>query len=383
MRYQLAALSFFIFLCLGCGFSKKYFNQPKVVDISALNFLGVYTIPNNLIFNGTVVGGLSGIDYNAKQNEYYLICDDRSDKNPARFYRVKILVTNKGIDTVIFYGVQNMLQRNGANYPNNKIDAFNTPDPEAIRYNPRLKNLVWSSEGERIIKEKDNVLVNPAVISISTKGKLENEFVLPELFKMQATTKGPRQNGTFEGMTFADNYKSLFVNIEEPLYEDGPRADILPNKAFIRFLKFDVATKNNIAQYAYELEPIAYDANPTSAFKVNGVPDILSIAPNKLLVIERSFSTGRLPCSIKIFIASLQNATDIKNINSLIDNNNYTPAEKKLLLNMDGLNIYTDNIEGVTFGPTLPNGHKTLLFVSDNNFNALQQSQLLLFEIIE
>ena len=50
---------------------------------------------------------------------------------------------------------------------------------------------------------------------------------------------------------------------------------------------------------------------------------------------------------------------------------------------MDDLGIYTDNIEGVTFGPTLPNGHKTLLFVSDNNFTAIEKTQLLLFEVIE
>jgi hypothetical protein len=45
------------------------------------------------------------------------------------------------------------------------------------------------------------------------------------------------------------------------------------------------------------------------------------------------------------------------------------PATKKLLLNLDDLGIYIDNIEGVTFGPVLPNGHKTLGMVADNNFN--------------
>jgi hypothetical protein len=48
---------------------------------------------------------------------------------------------------------------------------------------------------------------------------------------------------------------------------------------------------------------------------------------------------------------------------------------------MDELGIYTDNIEGVTFGPILPNGHKTLLLVSDNIFQAFEQTKLLLFEI--
>ena len=50
---------------------------------------------------------------------------------------------------------------------------------------------------------------------------------------------------------------------------------------------------------------------------------------------------------------------------------------------MDDLGIYIDNIEGVTFGPTLPNGHRTLVFVADNNFDVKEKAQLLLFEVIE
>ena len=50
---------------------------------------------------------------------------------------------------------------------------------------------------------------------------------------------------------------------------------------------------------------------------------------------------------------------------------------------MDDLGVYIDNIEGVTFGPRLPNGHKTLVFVADNNFAASEKAQLLLFEVME
>ena len=166
------------------------------------------------------------------------------------------------------------------------------------------------------------------------------------------------------------------------MYEDGPRADVTDNNAWIRILKFDVATKQNRAQYAYKLEPVAYPASPENSFKINGVPDILAMGNNKLLVMERSFSTGRLACTIKVFITDLTNATDVTNI-PLMNSTQFVPAIKKLLLNMDNLGIYTDNIEGVTFGPTLPNGHKTLLFIADNNFTAIEKSQLLLFEITE
>ena len=200
---------------------------------------------------------------------------------------------------------------------------------------------------------------------------------------MQATENGPRQNADFEGITFANNYATLYANMEEPLYEDGPRADTIDNNTYIRILTFNVARRENTHQFAYKLGPVAHPPIPTNAFKVNGVPEILSIGNNKLLVIERSFSTGRIACSIKLFIADLSKATDIKNLQSLKNTDTFTAASKKLLLNMDELAISTDNIEGVTFGPLLPNGHKTLLFISDNNFNPLQQTQLLLFEVNE
>ena len=99
-------------------------------------------------------------------------------------------------------------------------------------------------------------------------------------------------------------------------------------------------------------------------------------------MIERSFSTGRAACTIKVFITDYSQATDIRN-QTLKGNQNFIPVTKKLLMNMDDLGIYIDNIEGVCFGPLLPNGHKTLLFISDNNFSEIQKTQLMLFELIE
>jgi len=382
LRYSVFLFGCTWLLC-SCGNLNKITVAPSAPNINTVKFLGEYDIPYNLTYKNTTVGGLSGIDYNARRKVYYMISDDRSDINPARFYTAQIFVTPKGIDSLHFVAVTTMQQTDNTVYPNKKQDRSNVPDPEAIRYNPILKQLVWSSEGERIVKEKDTVLENPAVIAISPAGKFESSFELPANLVMHATDNGPRRNGVLEGMSFADNYTSLFVNVEEPLYEDGPRADVTDNNAFIRILKFDVASKKNIAQYAYKLEPVAYEANPASEFKINGVPDILNIGNNKFLVIERSFSTGRLACTIKVFITDLNNATNIKDVPSLKTNNNFTPATKKLLLNMDNLGIYIDNIEGVTFGPTLPNGHKTLVFVADNNFDTKEKAQLLLFEITD
>ena len=382
--YKSNPLLFFCFCLLlaSCDPSKKAILTPKPDAIASLHFLGEQSIPYNLLYNNTTVGGLSGIDYDSAHGSYYLISDDRSALNPARFYTARISFTQNGIDSFYFIDVHNLLQSNGNVYPNNKQDPYHTPDPEAIRYNAVSKQLVWSSEGERIVKDKDTVLENPSVIMIAADGKYIDSFRLPANLVMQSVEKGPRQNGVLEGLTFADNYSTLFVNVEEPLYEDGPRAEIIDNNAYIRLLKFDVKSKQNVAQYAYKLSPVVFPAIPETEFKINGVPDILSLGNNKLLVIERSFSTGRKPCNIKLFIADLNGATDISKL-TLKNNKEFIPATKKLLLNMDNLGIYTDNIEGVTFGPLLPNGHKTLLFIADNNFSASEKAQILLFEIME
>jgi hypothetical protein len=368
-------------LLFACTASKKI-QQPTVTSISSLKLLGEIDVPHNLQFKNTTIGGLSGIDYDAANNLYYLISDDRSSINAARLYTAKLFTSARGIDSVAFVDVTFLHQQDGALYPNSKQNPSKTPDPEAIRYNPITKQLIWTSEGERIVNKKDTVLENPAITTITSDGKYIDTFKLPSQLLMHSFEKGPRQNGVLEGLTFTHNYKQLYVNVEEPLYEDGPRAMLSDTTAWIRIFKYDIATKKQLKQYAYKLDPIAYPATPVGAFKINGVPDILSISNNNLLVMERSFSTGRLPCTIKIYEADLKRATNIRNNPSLQQHTNFTPATKRLILNFDSLGVFTDNVEGMTFGPTLPNSHRTLVCVADNNFAVFEKTQFFLFEII-
>jgi hypothetical protein len=76
--------------------------------------------------------------------------------------------------------------------------------------------------------------------------------------------------------------------------------------------------------------------------------------------------------------------TDVENAEAIQQKNivDVKKLSKKLLLNMDGLGIYTDNIEGVCLGPKLSNGNQSLIFISDNNFSSAQKTQVLLFEIL-
>ncbi|MBN8836873.1 MAG: esterase-like activity of phytase family protein [Sphingobacteriia bacterium] len=360
-------------------FCSSSFSQKT---ISQIKFIDKYVIPHNLIYKKTTVGGLSGIDYNPKKEEYFLISDDRSDINPARFYTAKILFNGSRIDTVMFTGMHFLLQQNGAYYPNKKQDKQNTPDPESIRYNATTNELIWTSEGERIVTAEDTVLASPTINIITANGLLTDSIPIPTNLYMHATAWGPRRNGVLEGGTFNKEFTKYYTNVEEPLYQDGERADTKPNNAWIRIYEFNVSTKKHTAEYAYHLDPIPYAANPPDAFKINGIPDILWLNEKQLIVLERAFSTGRQQCTIKVFLADMDGATNVSNYESLKKDTAFKPMQKKLLLNMDDLGFFVDNIEGVTFGPTLPNGHASLIFIADDNFSEAEQSQVLLFEVI-
>jgi hypothetical protein len=367
---------------LSCNVIKHSAVQPAVTSISSLHFIGEYDVPHKLQFKGTTIGGLSAIDYDAERNHYYLISDDRSDINPARFYTARLFFNAEKFDSVQFQKVTSLLQANGSVYPNAKKDPYHTPDPEGIRYNPKKDQLIWTSEGERILRKDAIILENPAVTVISRSGVYIDTFPLPMQFRMHATENGPRRNGVFEGLSFGDNYKFLYVNVEEPLYEDGPRAGLKDSTGWVRIIKYDAISRQPLAQFAYEIDPVAYPAETPGAFKINGVPDILYLGNNKLLVTERSFSTGRPGCVIRVYLADVSGAEDISQNLSLITNPAKRPIQKQLLLNMETLGRYIDNIEGATLGPILPNGHRSLIFVADDNFDKNEKTQFLLFEII-
>lgn len=367
--------------CILAGCSPVLKTGKGVNSISRIQLLNIYELPPAMQFKGTTVGGLSGIDHDQKNDLYYLICDDRSDINPSRFYTAKIQISSKGIDTVILVDATTLINKDRKPYTNYKEDPYRRTDPEGIRYNPVTDELVWSNEGEKAVLNGKMTLCDPSVTVINKQGQYKDSFLLPTNLHVDAADRGVRRNGGFEGLSFDDEYKFLYISVEEPLYEDGPRAGFADSTAWIRIAKFDAVTKKQVAQYAYKVDAVPYAANPIGAYKINGVPEILYVGKNKLLVIERAFSTGRNPCAVRIYIAELTGATDVATINSLQKENSYKPIGKKLLLNMEDLGRYIDNVEGVTFGPKLPNGNQTLMFVSDDNFSATQKTQFFLFEI--
>ncbi|WP_269685592.1 esterase-like activity of phytase family protein [Flavobacterium lacustre] len=362
---------------LSCSNLKQTNENQRIPSLKLISSL---EIPYDELFQNTKIGGLSGIDYNAKQDLYYLISDDRSVFNDSRFYTAKIHLVENKLKSIDFQTVTTLKNETGKEYGNWNTSPNTSTDPEDIRFNPKNNSLIWSSEGARVLSADKLVLQNPAINFMDLNGVFLNTVTVPENLKMQKQGAGPRNNGTLEGITFDKKYKTIYTNIEEPLIEDDNSATT-EKGGLVRFYKFNEKTKKNTAQYAYSLEPIAHEANPKNAFAVNGISAIQYYKKNQLLVVERSYSTGTQACTIKIFLCNLKKATNIKKYASL-KNKQFKIASKKLVLNMDDLGIFIDNIEGLTFGPKLSNGNQSLLFVSDNNFSDKQKTQLLVFELV-
>ncbi|MGB8390148.1 esterase-like activity of phytase family protein, partial [Mycobacterium sp.] len=118
-----------------------------------LTYLGQSQIPFGATFDGTVIGGLSAISYDAGRQLYYVISDDRSQKNPARFYTVQLSLSDKGIDKVTVTGTRPLLAQSGRSFAPlmpNITPPVVPPDPEGIAFDPGRQRLYWCSEGERL-----------------------------------------------------------------------------------------------------------------------------------------------------------------------------------------------------------------------------------------
>jgi len=342
-----------------------------------------YDLPHAMNFKNSVVGGLSGIDYDREHDQYFLISDDPAAYGPSRYYTAKIGLSKKGIDSVVLTEMTPLLNTGGLPYSDVRKDRAHSLDAEALRYIPALREIVYSSEGQRFEdRDKNWIIQNPTIYIASPDGTFKDSFELPQNMYMNQTENGPRHNSVFEGLTLSNDQRSMFVSVEEPLYQDGPRAATGDSTALVRFLKFDVQSRKQVAHYAYRIEAVPYPPIPSNAFKINGVSDILYAGHDKFLVIERAFMTGRKSTSIRIYLADAGDATDISSAPALTSFQDIKSISKKLLFNLEDLHIYIDNIEGVTFGPQLPNGHQSLLLVSDDNFSSAQTSQFFLFEFI-
>jgi hypothetical protein len=338
-----------------------------------LQFLGQAIVPTGTMFQGTTVGGLSSITYDRARGVYYTLSDDPSQFQPARFYTVAIDLSRGRLSDadVSFRDVTTLLAPDGKPYPAQGID----PEGLVLTCDRRL---VLTSEGFT------DRLIPPFVREYSLDGRFLREFPVPSPFQPRLDhSSGVRPNLAFESAGVTPSCRDFFTATENALYQDGPAATIA-NGSPARILRYDLRTRALERQWVYETDPVFQPPVPATQFSVNGLDELLPLNDEFLIGMERSFSVGAPGTgnTIKLYEISLPGATNVNGAFSLagrLDRIRF--ARKRLILNLDDLGIPLDNVEGITFGPRLPDGRRSLVLVSDNNFAPTQFTQFLLFAL--
>lgn len=344
--------------------------MPAAASDGTVRLLGETVVPHALDFQGTTVGGLSGIDFDPRSGNWVFISDDRSEKQPSRFYTARIDVGEHGVGKVRFTGTKPFLRPGGTIYPPLSAGDGTTVDPEDIRFDPRSGGLWWSSEGDR-----GEQVIDPSIRDAGRDGAYLGELPLPANLKMTPDA-GPRRNEAIEGLTFAMGGALLVNSIEGSLLQDG-ESPTPEHGAMARLTAQDRQGKV-IKQVAYPLDKV-FAQSPAGGFSNNGISSILAMDqqdPYHYLVLERSFVTG-VGNSIRIYKVDARPASDVQDIRSL-KGASFTPLRKELVVDLSTLGLSTvDNVEGMTWGPRLASGERTLVLVSDDNFSDKQKAQII------
>ena len=361
----------------------------KRAAVADIDFIGQVTFPTGLSFDGTQVGGLSGITWDPVAQHYYAVSDDRSQFAPARFYTMEIDVADGALTAgdVRFTDVTTLRRADGTPFPALFID------PEGIAYDTASGALYISQEGQVApIAALPGGQIAPSILAYDLAGRFDTALPVDSKFlPTKDGSSGIRNNLAFESLTLSPNGRWLYTATENALFQDGPAAT-LASGTLARIVKYNALSGQAVAEYAYITDPVAEAPNPSGGFATNGLVELLALDNDgTLLAMERSFSAGAPGTgnSIKIFVVHTQGATDISRSVSIateIDKGKLSafldaPVRKELLFDLGDLGIPLDNVEGMTLGPKLADGRQSLVLVSDNNFSATQFTQVLAFAL--
>jgi hypothetical protein len=361
-------------LLASCALPQVSAEERLFLNLS-LEFLDDYQLPRQE-FAGTPVRGLSALAYDRQTNRFYALSDDRSQYAPARFYTLRLTVSDDvgqiGIGGVEIEQVTLLSQADGQPY------AAGSIDPEGFALSPRQSAFI-ASEGVA----RDGIAPFIDEFDLAT-GRWQRRLPIPQRFVPQLNlTSGVQDNLGFKALTLNPGGYStawlepfrLFAATEFALQQDVHPSDS-EQPVYSRFLHYLIGDElpTLISEHFYPIDPPPLGAT-------NGLTELLVLDQGgHFLSLERSFGMGG--AGARIFQLATGGATDTSTIPALSsDLSGINPIRKRLLLDLGESGITLDNLEGMTLGPQLPDGTRSLLLVSDDNFNDEQFTQFLLFRL--
>ena len=256
-------------------------------------------------------------------------------------------------------------------------------DPEGIRVGPNGSFYISDEYG-------------PYVFEFNRQGHLIRRIQVPPKFFISnpssnpntelLNTAGRQANRGMEGLAISPDGKALFGMMQNALIQDNGLVSGSTDRLGLnnRILKIDLAT-GETHEYVYVLDAIN---------RGQGVCEILAINDHEFLVVERDNRSNlqtppQAPTRKTIYKIDLTGATDVSGIASLPAGAlpaGVTPVSKQLFIDLldPVLNLAAtipEKIEGLAWGPDLPDGRHLLYVISDNDLNPSLATQIYAFAI--
>ncbi len=341
--------------------------NAQAFEIQNATFIGQQSIPNNAPIAGTpatTLNGLSGITYAG--NDTYYVINDNAPTGDARFHTFTLKIQGSAVQVT---PVSTTYLKTATGAP----IAAQSLDSEGVALT-RDGNLWISSEGY-ITR---NPVVNPTISQFSVRTG-QQSATLPIDAKFKATfdangnqLTGIQSNRGFEGLTITPDNRYLTAMTESALITDGTQKFLKntltnPNEfKRSRVLRYNLQTQAT-QEFLYNAETI-----PVNIFApgLTAVSEILALdsTGDRYLALERTYvQSSPSVFRARLYEFDLKGATDIRTRSAA--SAGIIPAQKQLVFDFATLGTKMPNLEAMTWGPVLPNGQRSLILMSDNNYS--------------
>ncbi len=227
-------------------------------------------------------------------------------------------------------------------------------DVEGLARDPLDGSLWLADERDCTIKRCDPL----------TGRRLEGDVEVPPVMKGFVKEFG------IESLAISRDGLTMWSCLEEASSYDGPLSTRRRGSS-VRLVRFSREAVGKpwraVGQWLYCTDPIAgksWHNEKGEDMSRSGVSELCVMDDGTLLVLEREFSVVLVPrFRCRLYETDLSAATDVSAVPSLRGATKLKAAEKRLLCETTGFAMY----EGMCVGPTLADGSRVLMMVSDGD----------------
>lgn len=383
------------------GAADRPLNAGVLSVTGRIELIGTAEIPGDrpdlsgdqtLLENGEVagrIGGFSAIDATEKPGIYRVLPDRGPDDGATSFrcrsHLIEIQVEPRAVApvTVELLATEFMTDEQGRGWYGSSTAPVSSEsagrlDPEGLR----------SLSGGRYLLSDE---YGPSILEFAADGRLLRAWPTPRHMQVEhpAKTKeeenalnqtGRASNKGIEGLAVSHDGRSVVGLFQQALLQDSVRSPESgsPSGKVCRLLVIDQAT-HETKELLYELDSSEFGTN-----------EILAAGPDQYLVIEKDGLSGSEAAFRKLMLISTAEATNVAGMDCSFAGG--IPSDVKPVSKTEFLDFLNpeyglsgdsmpEKIEGLTWGPNLADGRRTLIVVIDNDFESSAPSRIWVFAV--